>query len=100
VVVREKARRGLGVGSLQGKNKAMLFKWLWSLGDSNSGGWQDIIKHKYKPSDVNGLPIFSVILSQPWKGIYSIINSGLATSTILKNECNCFKVVNGETIKF
>lgn len=80
------------------KNK-LLFKWQWQLGDSNSGGWQDIIKHKHKPSYVNGLPVFSATLSQPWKGIYSIINFDLATSTILNNECY-FKVGNGKTIKF
>lgn len=50
VVVREKARGSLGAGSLQGKNKALLFKWLWCVGDPNSKGWRDIIKHQCKPS--------------------------------------------------
>jgi len=49
VVVREKGRGSLGMGSLQGKNKALLFKWLWRLGDQNRGGWQDIIIRNYQP---------------------------------------------------
>jgi len=49
VVVREKGRGSLGIGSLQGKNKALLFKWLWRLGDQNRGGWQDIIIRNYQP---------------------------------------------------
>jgi hypothetical protein len=65
VVVREKARGSLGAGSLQGKNKALLFKWLWCPGDPNSTGWQDIIKHQCKPSFVHGLLVFNVALSQP-----------------------------------
>jgi hypothetical protein len=47
------------VGSLQGKNKALLFNKLWRLGDSNPGVWQEVINKKYKPSYVNGLP-FSI----------------------------------------
>jgi len=48
-VVRKKKRGDLGVGSLEGKkNKALLLKWLWRLGDQNSGWWQDVINMKYQ----------------------------------------------------
>jgi len=38
LVVREKIRGGLRVGSLAGKNKALLFKWIWRLEDQNIRG--------------------------------------------------------------
>jgi hypothetical protein len=36
--VRETIRGGLRVGSLAGKNKALLFKWIWRLEDQSIRG--------------------------------------------------------------
>jgi len=47
VIVRAKDKGGLGMVSLQGKNKAMLFKWLLGLGDNNLGEWQDFVHTTY-----------------------------------------------------
>jgi hypothetical protein len=58
VVIRSKNRGGLGLGSLQGKNKALLFKWLW---------WQDFICTTYCPAFENGLPLFNRPLSATWR---------------------------------
>lgn len=44
--MKEKARGGLGFGFLQGKNKAFLLKWLWSLQDQNLDGWQEMVTKK------------------------------------------------------
>lgn len=88
VVIRSKNRGGLGLGSLQGKNKALLFKWLWCLGDNHPGGWQDFISTTYCPAFENGLPLFNRPLSATWRGIYSIINSDTTISSSLKNSCS------------
>jgi hypothetical protein len=47
VVVRDMKRGRLGVGSIEGKNKALLFKWLWRLSDQHDRGWHDVINRKY-----------------------------------------------------
>jgi hypothetical protein len=88
VVIWSKNRGGLGLGSLQGKNKALLFKWLWCLGDNHPGGWQDFISTTYCPAFENGLPLFNRPLSATWRGIYSIINSDTTISSSLKNSCS------------
>jgi len=58
IVKGKKKSSGLGVGSVYLKNKALLFKWLWRLGDCNPEGWQDFISRKYQPSCVNGPDLY------------------------------------------
>jgi hypothetical protein len=83
--VREKGRGSLGMGSLQGKNKALLFKWLWRLGDQNRGGWQDIIIRNYQPIFKKDF-LFSINRFQTHgSSIYSIIHNEGQVSPSLKN---------------
>lgn len=89
-LVKEKKKGGLGIRSLIGKNKALLFKWFWRLGDGIKGGWQEFISGKYRPRFETGLHIFNGPLSKTWKGIYSVINSDDQVSEALKG--SCFKV--------
>jgi hypothetical protein len=63
-----------------GKNKAMLFKWLWRISSENSARWKEIIFKKYQPTFKNGLPVFDKPLSGIWKGIMFIIKPGNASS--------------------
>ena len=63
VVIRDKDRGGLGIGSLIAKNKAMFFKWIWRLSLPGNELWKKIIFNKFKPVFENGFPIFSRRLS-------------------------------------
>jgi len=42
-VIKPKDHGGLGLGSLQGKNLALIFKWIWHLDSGNVGGWLETI---------------------------------------------------------
>jgi hypothetical protein len=42
-VIKPKDHGGLGLGSLQGKNLALMFKWIWHLDSGNVGGWLETI---------------------------------------------------------
>jgi hypothetical protein len=53
----------LGIGSLLGKNKDILFKCLWRLRSISKGKWQEVVCKKYRPVFKNGLPISSKWLS-------------------------------------
>lgn len=41
-----KKSRGTGFGSPGGKNKDLLFKWIWSLSGASSSKWQSFILEK------------------------------------------------------
>jgi hypothetical protein len=41
-----KKSRGNGFGSPGGKNKDLLFKWIWSLSGASSSKWQSFILEK------------------------------------------------------
>jgi hypothetical protein len=97
--VKEKARGGLGFGFLQGKNKAFLLKWLWSLQDQNLDGWQEMVTKKYSPSFENSLLVFASSLSNIWQGIYSTINCNDEFQLTMKSALR-FKVGNGRNIYF
>jgi hypothetical protein len=69
-VIKLKDHRGLGLGSLQGKNLALMFQWIWHLDGGNVGGWQEIIFNKYRPLFSIGLPSFNCHLI-PYMACYS-----------------------------
>ena len=73
IVMRDKCKGGLGIGSLLAKNKAMLFKWVQRLGTPNTSLWKDYICKKYAPIFTNGLPTFSQRLTGVWRGIMSLL---------------------------
>jgi len=99
IVVRGKNREGLDIGSLEGKNKALLFKWLWRLRDNNLGGWQELISKKYQASFTNGLSTLHPPLSETWQSINSLNSTNSVHGEALKNNC-WYRVGNGRHIHF
>lgn len=70
IIVREKDKDGLGICSLLGKNKSMLYKWIWRL---------SLIYRKLQMKGIitmNGLPFFDNNLLEIWRGIMSVIKQG------------------------
>ena len=57
------------------KERSMLFKWLWKLGEPRTQGSLGYLNKKYKPTFINGLPIFDCSLLETWADISSIVNS-------------------------
>jgi hypothetical protein len=58
VVVRDKDKGSLGIGSLIAKNKVMLLKWIWRLCLPSNELWKKMIYNKFKLVFENGLSIF------------------------------------------
>ena len=94
VVVRDKDRGGLGIGSLIAKNKTMFFKWIWRLSLPSNELWKKMMFNKFKPVFENGFPIFSRRLSCIWRDITSLMTSTDSVSSALANNCR-FIVGNG-----
>jgi hypothetical protein len=99
VVVRDKDRGGLGIGSLIAKNKAMLFKWIWRLSLPGNELWKKMVITKFKPVFENGFPIFNRRLSCIWRDISSLMTSTDSVSSALANNCR-FVVGNGYLTRF
>jgi len=99
VIIGGKNKGGLGIGLFVGKNKAMLFKRLWRLVNNAERGCQNLITNLYRPTYINGLPLFKNPTPPIWTAISSIINMDTAMSSFLKNSCY-FKVGNEETTCF
>ena len=47
LVTRPKIKRGLGIGRLKEKNKALLFKWLWRFPLEQESIWTRVITSKF-----------------------------------------------------
>lgn len=93
IIVREKDKDGLGICSLLGKNKSMLYKWIWRL---------SLIYRKLQMKGIitmNGLPFFDNNLLEIWRGIMSVIKQGEKISYAITNYVR-FKVENGKTTSF
>lgn len=99
LVIKEKDRGGLGVGSIIMKNTSLLFKWIWRLGSRNYAYWKKIIVDKYTLQFTNGIPTLKKKLSPIWSDIVSTTNSSNPTADALRNSCH-MRLDNDFNIRF
>jgi mannosylglycoprotein endo-beta-mannosidase len=73
LVMRDKKREGLGVGSFISKNRALLLRWIWRLSSPSTSLWKMIISSMYNPAYENGILIFCNQPLKIWKDIMFIV---------------------------
>ncbi|GJU37056.1 hypothetical protein Tco_1185410 [Tanacetum coccineum] len=95
---------GLGIGSLQAFNLALLLKWFWRFHIENDSLWKNIIisihgMHRNFASHCIPLPSTSSIFISPWKSMAKLGNH-LSCANI--DICSLFvkKIGNGLSTKF
>ena len=75
VVLNSKENGGLGVGSIQALNKALLYKWKWRFGINHNALWCKVIKACHGNDGGVGSRHGHGRGTGVWKGIITIIDS-------------------------
>ncbi|KAJ6925966.1 hypothetical protein NC651_010415 [Populus alba x Populus x berolinensis] len=95
-----KSAGGLGIGSLQNKNKALLFKWLWRYGSEESSMWKDVITSIYNPKYHSLIPQDHITgAGSTWSRLVNYCGKDSRLRNIVTNN-TVMLVGNGKRIKF
>lgn len=95
-----KSAGGLGIGSLQNKNKALLFKWLWRYGSEESSMWKDVITSIYNPKYHSLIPQDHITgAGSTWSRLVNYCGKDSRLRNIVTNN-TVMLVGNGKWIKF
>nr|GEX48317.1 RNA-directed DNA polymerase, eukaryota, reverse transcriptase zinc-binding domain protein [Tanacetum cinerariifolium] len=88
---------GLGVGSLNAFNKALLLKWRWLLFNFLNSLWVHVIKAFH--GNEAGINLGGCQTSETWAKIVGTINHLHSRGIVFLNSI-CFKVEDGSSIRF
>ena len=94
VVCLAKERGGLGIGNLEKRNKALLFKWLWRFPKEDRSLWHKVVKSIFglHPNLWDTKVVDRVTFRSPWKAISSLYKDF--------HQLVSFKVGNGNKVRF
>ncbi|KAJ6921734.1 hypothetical protein NC652_015617 [Populus alba x Populus x berolinensis] len=99
-VLLSKSAGGLGIGSLQNKNKALLFKWLWRYGSEELSMWKDVITSIYNPKYHSLIPQDHITgAGSTWSRLVNYCGKDTRLHNIVTNN-TMILVGNGKRIKF